>query len=291
MRSRTVLALGAVLATAVAAAHVLAQEYTEAWRLTGFTQPESASYDPGTGTLFVSNISSPDFSPNGMGYITQLSLDGEVITERFVDGLNTPAGTFVSDGTLWVVAGGLAEIDIATGAVRNTFTSPDLAFPNDVFVAEDGRVFVTDTFGSAIFVLENGELTLWLRDPQLAGANGITVIGDTVYVARVGDVSGGFENMVPNGNIKTIDLATRAIGDFGSPDPIGGLDGIEPMDQGLMVTDHPGGRLLQVAPDGTVTELAMPGAGAADHEFIPDEHLVIIPMLNTGEVIAYRTRM
>ena len=239
----------------------------------------------------MSNISSPDFSPNGMGYITQLSLDGEVITERFVDGLNTPAGTFVSDGTLWVIAGGLAEIDIATGAIRNTYTSPELAFPNDVFVAEDGRVFVTDTFGSAIFVLENGELTLWLRDPQLAGANGITVIGDTVYVARVGDVSGGFENMVPNGNIKTIDLATRAIGDFGSPDPIGGLDGIEPMDQGLMVTDNPGGRLLQVAPDGTVTELAMPGAGAADHEFIPDEHLVIIPMLNTGEVIAYRTRM
>jgi hypothetical protein len=63
------------------------------------------------------------------------------------------------------------------------------------------------------------------------------------------------------------------------------------MDQGQMVTDNPGGRLLQVSPDGTVTDLATPGAGAADHEFIPDKHLVIIPMLNTGEVIAYRTGM
>jgi mono/diheme cytochrome c family protein len=284
-----VVAVGLIVAAlAVFALPGVAQDSNEVWRLGGFAQPESVSYDPGTGTLFVSNINSPDFAANGMGYITQLSLDGKILAEKFVDGLNSPAGTDIRDGTLWTAAGGLVEIDIASARVVNTFTADDAMFLNDVAVGDDGRVFVTDTFAGAIYVLEDGAFTQWLQDPALAGANGIYVRGDTIYVARVGDVSGGFENMVPNGDIKTIDLDSQEIGDFGSSEPIGGLDGLEPMGEGFMVTDNAAGRLLQVTSDGSILELAMPGAGAADLEYIPDEQLAVIPMLNTGEVVALR---
>jgi hypothetical protein len=271
----------------VAAGAVPALQLTELWRIGGFAMPESVSFDLGTGTLFVSNINSPDFMPNGLGYISQVGVDGTIINERFVDGLSTPVGTYVRDGSLWVVAGGLVEIDIATATVVNTYTAEGLMFPNDVFAAEDGRVFVTDVIGSAIWVLENGTLSMWLQDPMLAGVNGITIVEDTMYLATLGDMTGGFENLQPS-NVKTVNMATKTVADYGSPAGIGGFDGIEPMEGGMMVTDNSGGRLLMVAPGGTVTVLVEPGNGAADHEYVPQESLVVIPMLNSGELIGYR---
>jgi hypothetical protein len=83
-------------------------------------------------------------------------------------------------------------------------------------------------------------------------------------------------------------MSTKTVADYGSPAGIGGLDGIEPTEGGMMVTDNSGGRLLMVAPDGTVTVLVEPGNGAADHEYVPQESLVVIPMLNSGELIGYR---
>src|SRR5687767_4949201 len=99
MRSKIALLPSAGILAVIVVTTALGQDYAEAWRLTGFAAPESASYDPGTDTVFVSNINSPDFSANGMGYISQLSLEGKVIAEHFVDGLNVPAGTDVRDGT------------------------------------------------------------------------------------------------------------------------------------------------------------------------------------------------
>jgi hypothetical protein len=279
-----------IAASAVAGANApaSAQTLTEAWRLPGFAAPESVSYDPGTGSLFVSNINSPDFSANGQGYVSQLGLDGTLTSEKFVEGLNAPKGTFVVDGMLYVAGSEeLVEVDIAAGTIANRYAAPGATFLNDVVAADDGRVFVTETAQSAIYVLENGSLTQWVTDPQLAGANGIIVDGNTLLVATLGDMSGGFANMKPS-NIKIVDLATKAVTDYGSPAPIGGLDGLETYEDGVAVSDNSGGRLLSVARDGSLTELAAPGAGAADFEYVADEGLFVIPMLNTGEVIAYR---
>src|SRR5690606_27656160 len=89
--------MGASLLALASAVPAAAQDWQPAWTVTaGLAMPESVSYDPGTRTLFVSNINNPDFaSVNGQGYITQLGLDGSVIAEKFVDGLDGPKGTAV----------------------------------------------------------------------------------------------------------------------------------------------------------------------------------------------------
>jgi sugar lactone lactonase YvrE len=285
-----VLALTPLLAL-TSAIPATAEDYAEAWRATGFAMPESASWDAATRSLFVSNINSENFEPNGQGYISQLGLDGKVLKEKFVEGLNAPKGTYVSGGKLYVASvEALVEIDIATAAVVNTYAAPGATFLNDVALGPDGKAYVTETTQGAIYVLENGTLSQWLVDPKLAGANGIIVDGGTLLVATLGDVSQGFENMKPS-NVKSVDLASKAVTDYGSPDPIGGLDGIELMQEGVMVTDNSGGRLVQVKPDGSTVVLAMPGAGAADLELVPDENLVVIPMLQSGEVVAYKSAM
>jgi DNA-binding beta-propeller fold protein YncE len=285
--------IGTLIATALVSAAwtapTLAQGLTEAWRIQGFVAPESVSYDPGTNSLFVSNVNSPDFSANGQGYVTQLALDGTIMAEKFVEGLNAPKGTFVADGTLYVAGvNELVEIDIASATITARYAAANAPFLNDVVVADDGRVFVAETATNSIYVLENGVLSQWLTGAeQLAGANGLVIDGGALLVARLGDISRGFENMQP-ANIKSVDLATKAITDYGSAAPIGGLDGIELYDGAVAVTDNPTGRLLEVARDGTVSELATPGAGAADFEYIPAERLFVVPVLNTGEIVAYR---
>jgi sugar lactone lactonase YvrE len=280
------------LLSMVAATPAMAADYAQAWKATGFMAPESVSYDAASKSLFVSNINSQNFiEANGKGYISELGLDGSLIKEKFVEGLNAPKGTYVAGGKLYVATvEALVEIDIATAKIANTYKAPGATFFNDVAVGPDGRAFLTETLQGAIYVLENGALSQWLADPQLTGANGIIVDGGTLLVATLGDVSKGFDKLKPS-NVKSVDIATKKITDYGSPAPIGALDGIELMDGGVMVTDNSGGRLLEVKPDGSTIVLATPGPGAADLEYIPHQHLVVIPMLQSGEVAAYKTAM
>jgi hypothetical protein len=73
-----------------------------------------------------------------------------------------------------------------------------------------------------------------------------------------------------------------------TPEPIGGIDGIELDGRGgYLVTDVFGSRLLQVSAAGTTrTLLQFPGAGA-DFGYIAAQRIAIIPFLNGNSVSAY----
>ncbi len=269
------------------ASPVAAQPLAEAWRAVGFTTPESVSYDPGTNALYVSNINSPDMSANGQGYITQLGLDGSVMNERFAEGLNAPKGTFVAGSTLYVAGiEEVVEIDLSSGQVTTRHAIPGAILVNDVAVADDGTIYATETMQGAIYAIADGTATEFVADPALAGANGIVIDGNRLLVATLGDISGGFENLKPS-NVKAVDIATKAITDFGSAEPVGGLDGIELVEGGVLVTDNSGGRLVKIAEDGSMTEIGHTGAGSADFEFVADQNLVVIPLLNSSEVVGF----
>jgi hypothetical protein len=64
---------------------------------------------------------------------------------------------------------------------------------------------------------------------------------------------------------------------------VGQLDGIEKHGDGYLVTDNPGGRLLWVAGDGTVGELAKGWPSAADLGLRPDG-FAAVPRLQADTV-------
>jgi sugar lactone lactonase YvrE len=280
-------ATAALVLTLAAIPLASAQSLTEAWRTTGFMTPESVSYDPGSNALYVGNINSPDMSANGQGYISQVGLDGAVMKEKFAEGLNAPKGTFVKDGTLYVAGvEEVVEIDLASGAVTTRHAIPGATFINDVAVADDGTIYATETMQGAVYTISNGTVATLVTDPALAGANGIVIDGNQLLVSTLGDLSAGFENLKPS-TVKAVDLATKAITDYGSSEPVGMLDGIELADGGVLVTDNGGGRVVKIAADGTITEIGATGAGSADFEYIPDQNLIVVPILNTSELVAF----
>lgn len=261
----------------------------EVWRTTGFAMPESVEWDGAAGVAYVSNMGADPMAADGDGYISTMGADGAVIAEKWATGLNAPKGMAAVNGKLYTAdLTELVEVDTATGAVLNRYPAQGAVFLNDVTAAPDGRIFVSDTFANAIWVFENGAMSLFLQDPALMGANGLTVMGDKLVVANLGDVSQGFDKLKP-GWVVAVDLASKAISPFGSADPSGALDGVEPDGAGgVLFTDNMGGRLMRQAPGGAAEVAATLEPGAADMDVIPEQGLVLVPITPAGTVVGVK---
>jgi hypothetical protein len=89
--------------------------------------------------------------------------------------------------------------------------------------------------------------------------------------------------------MRVIDVASGTVADLGDPTPVGNLDGIEPDGKGgYFVSDWMNGILFSVAADGKATKLLTLKQGAADIGVIPDQNLVLIPMMMDGTLAAYK---
>jgi len=277
--------VGAGLAGAVPAT---AAELSEIWRTEGFDLPESVAWDPGTDAFYVSNIGGDPTSKDGNGTISRLNPDGSIAKLDWASGLDAPKGIDIVGTTLYVAdIDHVVAFDTATGAQSASYPVPDAAFLNDVFAAPDGKVYVSDTFGNAVYVIEEGTVSLVARDPLLAGANGVTMVGGDLVIADLGDASEGFDKIKP-GTVVKIDLATGTVSYFGTPDPAGILDGIEPDGTGgVIISDNGGGRLLQMAPGGAAVEIGTLAPGAADIEYVAAQHLVVVPQTQNNALVGY----
>ena len=58
----------------------------------GLAQPESAYFEPTTQTIYVSNVVGSPGEKDGKGYISKVSPDGKMLTEKWVEGLERAQG-------------------------------------------------------------------------------------------------------------------------------------------------------------------------------------------------------
>jgi DNA-binding beta-propeller fold protein YncE len=261
-----------------------------AWKLDGFSGPESVAYDAGTGAIYVSNYGADPMKKDGDGFISTITPDGKVANLKWATGLDAPKGMDVVGGKLYVAdIDHLVEIDTASGKVTNTYPADGAKFLNDVVAAPDGKVYVSDSFAASVWVLDGGKMSMLVQDPALMGANGLMIDGGSLLVANLGDISKGFTPDMKPGAVEKIDLATKAISTYGADGPVGILDGIEPDGKGGMyLTDNPAGTLLDLAPGGKATVVATLAPGAADLEVDPKDGLVMVPISPAGEIVALK---
>ena len=201
----------------------------ESWSAEGFKAPESALIDEARGVLYVSNWNGNPGDKDGNGYISKLSPDGTVTEAEWVTGLDAPKGLALRDGTLYVSdIDKLVAIDVEKGQITGTWTGEGAQFLNDTAVDADGNVYVSDMMGNSIYRLAGDTFEVWLKDEKLQHPNGLHVEDGKLIVGAWGqDIQPDFTTKTP-GHLLSVDLASKAISDVGSGEPVGNLDGVEP---------------------------------------------------------------
>jgi sugar lactone lactonase YvrE len=291
MHDRGWLSSGVLASGMLLAAGAWAAEPQQVWQATGLDGPESAVLDSGAGVIYVSNVNGEANAADGNGYISKLSLNGEIQDKEWVTGLNAPKGLALHDGKLYVSdIDELAVIDTASGEITARHKAPGATFLNDVTAHEDGRVFVSDMMQNQIWQLEGDQFEMWLQDEALENPNGLLAEPDRLVVAAWGKPNEDFSTDVP-GHLKAVDYQSKEVTSIGPGEPIGNLDGVEPDGQGgYLVTDWFSGGLYRIGDDGKAERLMDLNQGSADHEVVADENLVVIPMMMEGTVDAYKVQ-
>jgi len=259
------------------------------WELSGFMNPESALPDPASGIIYVSNVNGAADGRDGNGYVSKVAIDGKLMAEKWVTGLDAPKGLALFNGKLFVAdLDKLVEIDVASGTITTKHEAPGAKILNDVAADSEGRIYVSDWPGNAIWRLADGKFEKWLEGDQLKAPNGLLVESDKLIVAAWGNMAADFSVKVP-GNLLTVSLSDKTVADLGDGKPVGTLDGLEPFDaESYIVTDFMAGKVLQISRSGAVKELLVLSPGSADLGFVPSTRTAIVPMMVEGKVVAYR---
>lgn len=147
--------------------------------------------------------------------------------------------------------GTLLTFDLATGEQTGAYPFPNAGLCNDIAVGPDGTVYATDTGafagrGGGVFALVDGELVSVFESEDIAGADGLAFLGDTLYV-----------NDVNTGAIWAIELdgtTAASMTQLTLSRELAGPDGMRAAadGSGLYVAENAAGRVSFVAPDGTV---------------------------------------
>ncbi len=176
----------------------------KAWETdTTLRVPESVLFD-GRNTLYVANIDGKSDALDGAGFISKVSLDGKIENLHWVDGLNAPKGMGLHKNKLYVTdVYRLVVIDVTTGQAEKTYDAldPKKAFLNDVTVAKDGTVYVSDSRDDKIYRLKDGDWTLWMEGEQLNKPNGVLAVGNDKLMIGSTKI----------GALRAVDIATKTM--------------------------------------------------------------------------------
>lgn len=253
---------------------LFSQNLTKVWSTSdGLKTPESALFDQATNSIYVSNIDGSPTEKDGNGFISILNADGKMKTLKWITGLNAPKGQAIYKDNYYV-----ADIDeliiasIKDSKIAKRYKIENSKFLNDVAVAEDGTVFVSDMQDHKIYALINGKIELWLDDKQLENVNGLWAEKGQLYAGT--------------GQLLQIDMKTKAIKIL--VENTGGIDGLEKMDDGNFIYSNWPGRIFVTKGTESIKLLdTVDKLNTADIDWIPAKKLVLVPTFSGNSVDAY----
>jgi sugar lactone lactonase YvrE len=261
-----------VLAATLAGGMPEPRQADVAWIAEGeFCEPETVLQLPDD-TLLVSNVCG--FSETDNGFLSLLNAEGRAINWRIVEGLDAPLGMALVGDRLHVVDNNRVKVFRWPGYQLLETIELDTLVANDIAVATDGTLYVTDTAGHQVIVrLPDGRHSVLTGKPGFKGANGIEIAGDVLYVggARLWRVN------LENESVTTI-----------GPEWLTDIDGIEIEADGTLQITPVAGPLIRYRSDDDVEVLAGDGISSANHGYAASLKLVLIPTGYDNTVIAIR---
>jgi len=250
--------------------------------VTGFEQPESAHYHEGSDSWFVSNIAGETGVKDKRGWISRLSAEGEVLQARWLEGLDAPTG-ITSAGDLLYVADvdRVHVIDVRSAEIMQSRAFEGAVLLNDLVVGPQQTIYVSDTFGQAVFSWRRGEdPQVLLRDASNSFPNGLAFFDNRLMLAGIGPFD-DFTATAPLFEVQTAPPQLQPV-----PNVRAKFDGMVALADVLWLTDFRGrllrwdGQQLTEAIDLTTVGLM----SAADLGADPNRRRLAVPDLFGGSV-------
>ncbi len=261
------------------------------WETPGFIGPESVVHDAVRNEFYVSNMGTHgEGATAGDGFISRVSSAGKILELKWVTGFDNPKGLALVNGRLYVGDDkDMVEIDLAAGKIAARHAPEDGPGDfNDCTADPEGNVYVSSGRLGVVFRLHAGKFEPWVKlDRTKTGwINGLRAEKDRLLLGgwSVRDAN-GVEQL---GHLSTIAYADKSLGRLGEQ-PICHIDGIEPDGRGgYTVTDWLTGDVLHVTGDGKATPIMQLVRGTADHEYLEDKQVMLVPLMNDNVLRAYR---
>ena len=246
------------------------------WQASGLAQPESVALSRDGTFLYVSNMAGDGSARDGNGFISRVSLTGEVLEREWLTGLDAPKGIMRRGDLLYVSdISGLTVFDTTNRSVLRRVDVPDARFLNDLAFASDGRVVISDSANARIYVFLRDTVSVWLEDERLRGVNGLLLEPNRMLAVTMQGLLLAIDN-------QTLEITVLAEG-------LGAADGIAALGDGRYLVSEWRGRLSVVAPDGShEVVLDTRDEGRYLNDFIIADGVVYMPNLDPGALSAYR---
>ena len=255
----------------------------KAWETdTTLRTPESVLYDERTDVIYVANIDGKSDSLDGSGFISKVSLDGKIENLRWTSGLNAPKGMGLYKNRLYVTdVYRLVAINTETGQAEKTWDAIGQkgAFLNDVTVAKDGTVYVSDNRADKIYRLKDDKWEVWMEGEQLNKPNGLLAVGKNQLMI----------GCTKTGSLRSVDVTTKTM--MTIADGMTVTDGIVPEGKGNYFVSDWNGQVFHVNADGTKKQLLdtrTDKINAADIDYVSKRNLLIVPTFFKNKLVAYR---
>lgn len=256
----------------------------------GFAAPESVLHDTSGDVYLVSNIDGDPGAKDGTGFISRVSPAGEILELRWIDGaaegvtLDAPKGLGLLGDTLVVADLDVVRLfDRTTGEPIGSWPVEGATFLNDVAVAPNGTVYVSDsgvrftggqpedTGTSAIHAFSPDGSHHTLDTGDETGINGLATAGSRLYGVTMGT---GKVFLIENGVLSEL------------PELPGlNLDGLIVMDDGLLVSDWDTETVYLLRENGSISAVVRNVTSPADIGIDRRRNRLLIPGLTTGQVL------
>lgn len=263
------------------------------WKDVGLSSPESVLHDENADVYLVSNIDGAPLARDNKAFISKLTPDGKVEAARFIEArknkvtLNAPKGMAIRNDELYV-----ADIDVVrvfdrkTGAPRGEVKIPGATFLNDVELAPDGRILVSDvglkanrgaldpSGTDAVWVIDMKKKAKPLAKRRLGGPKGIVPTSTKVWVTSLG--SGELFSIDPKGNVGDIQKL-----------PAGALASIVAVGNDFIVPSWEANAIFRGPPGGDFRVIIAGVQSPSDLAYDRKRGRLLVPMLMDNEVRAY----
>jgi len=279
-----------IMSSATASASGNTGALTPLWQLNNFDQPESVVSDASGQHLYVSNINGQPTQLNGKGYISKLSINGKVLQQHWLKGMDAPKGMAIKGDTLYVAdMQQVHVVSLSKGEIITRFTAPKAKMLNDITIGDDGSVYISDLLGGGIYRIKHHTMAMWFNPTQLPHPNGLLWQDGSLLVASWGlGMKGDFTTQTP-GSIYKINMATTAsnpsLEPLAAAKQMGNLDGLTQANGSLYVSDWISGDLFKVTAQKSEKLLTL-NPGLAD--ISSRNGLLFAPLMMDGVVRAWR---